>query len=351
MTDRKPIRRSPRAPANSAPTLDDVARAAGVSTATVSRCLNAPDRVVPATREKVMQSVKALGYTPNFAARVMAAKRTHTIGAIIPTMENAIFARGLQAFQEALRNRGYTLLVSSSMYDPEVEKEQIRALVARGADGLLLIGHTREAQIYDYLEQQNMPVLVAWSYIEEARLPSVGFDNFGAMRALTEHILSLGHRRIGMISGLRAGNDRADRRIKGVQAALAQGGLDPAALMLRETPYEVESATLSITSLMGEPAPPTAVICGSDVLAVGALRGAQAMGIDVPGQLSITGFDDMELSRIVTPPLTTVHVPHREMGRSAAEELIEMVEGKRPGRSKRLDTYIVSRGTLTPPAG
>ena len=113
---------------HSTPTLEDVAKVAGVSTATVSRCLNSPDRVVERTRRRVMDAVDALGYTPNFGARVMAAKRTFTIGAIIPTMENAIFARGLQAFQEELHARGYTLLVSSSAYKPEVEEEQIKAL-------------------------------------------------------------------------------------------------------------------------------------------------------------------------------------------------------------------------------
>ncbi len=139
----------------SAPTLDDVAKMADVSTATVSRCLNSPDRVVEATRKRVLSAVDALGYTPNFAARVMAAKRSFTIGAIIPTMENAIFARGLQSFQEELHQRGYTLLVSSSAYKPEIEEEQIRTLIARGADGLLLIGHDRDPKIYDFLNPGN----------------------------------------------------------------------------------------------------------------------------------------------------------------------------------------------------
>ena len=116
----------------SIPTLDDVAKAADVSTATVSRCLNLPERVAKTTLDRVLKAVKDLGYTPNFGARVMAARRTFTIGAIIPTMENAIFARGLQAFQEELRSHGYTLLVSSSSYRPDVEKDQINALVARG---------------------------------------------------------------------------------------------------------------------------------------------------------------------------------------------------------------------------
>src|SRR6056297_1290979 len=147
-----------------APTLEDVARAADVSTATVSRCLNTPGKVSDDTRLRVMEAVAALGYAPNFGARAMVSRRTRTIGAIIPTMENAIFARGLQAFQEELHARGYMLLVASSAYQPKIEEEQIRALVARGADGLLLIGHDRDPAIYDYLRARSIPVLSAWVY-------------------------------------------------------------------------------------------------------------------------------------------------------------------------------------------
>ena len=179
----------------SAPTLDDVAKLAGVSTATVSRCLNNPDQVVEATRERVQSAVDALGYMPNFAARVMAAKRTSTIGAIIPTMENAIFARGLQAFQEELHQHGYTLLVSSSAYNPEIEEEQIRTLVARGADGLLLIGHDRNPRIYEELERRSISTLVAWSYLPDAQIASIGFDNRTAMAELANRVIELGHRK------------------------------------------------------------------------------------------------------------------------------------------------------------
>jgi LacI family transcriptional regulator len=161
----------------SIPTLDDVARVAGVSTATVSRCLNEQQKVSAKTREKVMKTVEELGYTPNFNARAMAARRTHTIGAIIPTMENAIFARGLQAFQETLHASGYNLLVSSSAYQPALEAEQIRALVARGADGLLLIGYERDEDVYAYLERRGIPTVLAWSSLPDRPHASVGFDN------------------------------------------------------------------------------------------------------------------------------------------------------------------------------
>ncbi len=334
------------ADADTPPTLDDVAHYAGVSTATVSRFINKSGKVSKRTQVRVEEAINTLGYTPNFAARFMAAKRTFTIGAIIPTMENAIFARGLQAFQEALNDHGYTLLVSSSAYKPQAEEEQIRTLVARGADGLLLIGHDRKPEIYDYLDRQQVPVLVAWSYDETARAPSVGFDNKTAMQALAERVLSMGHRHIGMISGISEGNDRARRRIEGVRAALQGFGLDPATLSPLEVPYNISDGDLALETLMSRPTPPSVVLCGNDVLAAGALRGAKRLGLDVPRDVSITGFDDIELAQVVSPALTTVHVPHREMGRRAAEELIAMVQEKRAGISFKLETTLVDRGSV-----
>lgn len=334
--------------ARSVPTLQDVAKAAGVSTATVSRCLNSPDRVVEQTRKKVMAAVDALGYAPNFAARVMAAKRSNTIGAIIPTMENAIFARGLQAFQEELFSQGYTLIVASSAYQADIEKEQIRTLVSRGADGLLLIGHDRDPSLYDFMENQNVPALVAWTYDEHGARPSVGFDNRKAMTALTKEILRLGHRRIAVISGLTEGNDRARQRIEGIKDALCDTNHDTASFRIIETTYDTENGATAFETLMSNERPPTAVICGNDVLGVGAIGKARALGIDVPGQVSITGFDDIELAKIATPSLTTVQVPHRQMGVAAARTLIDMVENDSDVAPIELATKIKLRASLGP---
>lgn len=330
------------------PTLDDVAKKAGVSTATVSRCLNTPDRVQKTTRLRVLKAVEALGYTPNFGARVMAAKRTFTIGAIIPTMENAIFARGLQAFQEELQRAGYTLLVSSTAYSPAAEDEQIRALITRGADGLLLIGYDRDPALYRYLKRQAVPALIAWAHHPDIPRPAIGFDNRRAMALLTEAVLAQGHRRIGVITAVIKGNDRAADRLQGIKDTLQARGLDPETLAVIETPYGVENGEVAMRTLMQAPAAPTVVMCGNDVLAAGALRGAKAMGLSVPQDVSVTGFDDIELARIVTPALTTVHVPHREMGTKAARALIAMVEGAAPPAPAELPISLEIRDSLGP---
>ena len=331
-----------------APTLHDVAAHAGVSTATVSRALNFPDKVAPKTRELVESAISQLGYTPNFGARVMAARRTHTIGAIIPTMDNAIFARGLQAFQDELRAHGYTMLVATCGYMAGAEAEAIRTLIARGADALLLIGHARDAESLRFVAAQNVPALVTWAYDPDATLPSVGFDNVAAMRAMADAVLAEGHRQLGLITAPTAGNDRAAGRQQGIRDAMAAENLDPALLEVVEAPYGIENGANAFARLMRRAPQTTAVFCGNDVLAVGALRQARAMGLRVPEDISITGFDDIELAEIAEPPLTTVHVPHRDMGRMAAQMLVARLENGVIPKPTDLPTRVVRRGSLGP---
>ena len=337
----------PSPPADTAiPKLADVARRAGVSTATVSRCLNAPDLVVPGTRDRVLKAVAELGYAPNFSARALAAKQTNTIGAIIPTMENAVFARGIQAFQEELGRHGKTLLIASSAYRPDLEAEQVRALVARGADGLLLIGYDRDPDLYSFLEKRAVPTLVAWSFAAENAQPAIGFDNRAAMADLARLVIGRGHRKIACITALTASNDRARERVAGIRQAMGEAGLDSAGLTLVETPYGIENGEDAFRRVMAEDPDTTAIMCVNDVLAIGALRAAREMGLSVPRDVSITGFDDIEIAMLAEPALTTVHVPHREMGRRAAGMLIGMLRENEAPESVELPTDIRLRQSL-----
>ena len=336
-------------PESGVPTLADVARHANVSTATVSRCLNSPDQVIERTRIRVMQAVNELGYAPNFSARALAARHTNTIGAVIPTMENAIFARGLQAFQEELGRHGFTLLVASSSYQEALEEEQIRTLAARGADGLLLIGYHRNPALHDYLRARSVPALVAWAYEANSGIPAIGFSNKNAMANLARLVIEKGHRDIGMISADTKANDRARDRLAGVRLAAGEAGIAADSIPVIETTYLIESGAQAFRQIMARTPRPTAVLCGNDVLAIGALKAAKEMGLSVPEDVSITGFDDIELASLAEPALTTVHVPHREMGRRAAGMLIEMVTTGTTPESVELQTDIRLRRTLGPP--
>ncbi|MDG2198928.1 MAG: LacI family DNA-binding transcriptional regulator [SAR324 cluster bacterium] len=327
-------------------TLADVAEQAQVSTATVSRCLNSPERVNPNTRERVFKAIDALSYTPNFGARAMAARRTQTVGAVIPTIENSIFARGIQAFQEELSNHGFTLLVASSSYKQAREEEQIKNLIARGAEGLLLIGYDRNPVIYEFLRNRKIPVLVTWAFDPSESRPAIGFNNVEAMSNLTKKIIELGHRQIGFITASLQNNDRARNRFKGIQEAMKKADLPEKNLQLVQTSYSIENGSKAFEKIMGGKQRPTVVIGGNDVLAVGALRKAIEMGFRIPDDVSVTGFDDIELAQVVDPPLTTVHVPHRRMGTRAAQILVSLINGEKFENSEKLQTTIQFRGTL-----
>lgn len=330
------------------PTLQDVADLAAVSTATVSRCLNNSGHVTEKTRLKVQQAIQTLGYSPNFGAQALAAKRTNTIGAIIPTMENAIFARGIQAFQETLAENGITLIIASCSYRPELEEEQIRSLVARGADALLLIGQSRPAATYQFLARRNIPYVLAWAHKKDSQHCYIGFDNQAAAQTITRQVLELGHRNLGVIVGLTRNNDRARDRITGIEHAIADYGAQTTPLQVIEAEYTFQEGAKALDQLLANPTPPTAVICGNDVLAVGAVKRAKQLGLAVPEDLSITGFADIEVSELIDPELTTVHVPHREMGIAAAKSLIAMLKTQTPVESHLLETRIVNRQSLGP---
>lgn len=330
------------------PTLEDVARRAGVSTATVSRCLNNSGAVRQETRERIERTVAELGYTPHFVARALASNRTGTIGVVIPTMENAIFAHGLQAMEETLSEQDVTLLVATSGYSPEREIEKIRALVARGVDGLALIGFERSPEIYEFLAARSVRFVLLWSYRADSAYPCIGFDNRRAAADMAAQVIAQGHREIAMIAGLTTGNDRATARVAGVRDAMAELGLDLAPERLIECRYSLAEGEAATSRLLSAATPPTAIICGNDVLAVGALRGARLAGLNVPEELSIVGFDDIELASAVDPSVTTVHAPHRRMGRAAARFLLSPPDAEEDAGKHCFETEIVMRNSLGP---
>ncbi|WP_018700372.1 LacI family DNA-binding transcriptional regulator [Amorphus coralli] len=331
------------------PKLEDVARLSGVSTATVSRVFNAPTLVREETRKRVEAAVASLGYTPHFGGRALASNRTWTVGAVIPTMENAIFARGLQAMEETLAEAGVTLLVSTSNYDCDREAAQIAALIGRGVDGLILIGESREDATYELLERRGTPYVLVWSWRADSPRPCVGFDNRAAAAAIAERVVELGHRRIAMIAGITDHNDRAAARVDGARDALTAHGLALEPPYLVEAKYSVDAGAKAARALMALDPRPTAILCGNDVLATGALMGVREAGLSVPRDVSVTGFDDIELARVVDPPLTTVHVPHRRMGAQAAEALLAQCAGAPGPVNIAMEADIIERGSLAPP--
>lgn len=329
------------------PTLADVARAAGVSTATISRSINHPDKVSPDTNVRVQQVIQDLGYTPHFAGKTLASKRSNTVGAVIPTMANAMFASGLQAFQEELNEQGYTLLVASSGYDYEAEYQQIRKLIMQGADGLMLIGHQRSQSTREFLAARRIPTVLAWCNPADGKELYAGFDNIAAAADITRTVIDCGHTRIAMIAGLSSSNDRAAQRIEGVRQESARYGTSVNLLMVEETVYSLDAGGDAFEHIMQQPEPPTAIICGNDVLACGAIIRARQLGIHVPKTVSVTGFDDIDIAQVIEPALTTVSVPQRAMGKAAAQRLLSLLDGQvNTLDSINLPTRVVRRDSL-----
>jgi LacI family transcriptional regulator len=323
-------------------TLEEVARLAGVSTATVSRVLSKPDVVRSNTKEQVMAAVRQLDYQPDAAARALASGRTHTVGCVIPTLDHAIFARSTQAMQTTLAQAGYQLLVASHEYDPATEFEVVRALQQRGVDSLVLVGTDHAPRLWKALSVWRKPTLLTWSC--DPRLPSLGFDNAGAARMATQHLLGLGHRRIGVISGLTAHNDRARSRIDGVRQALTQLKLTLPPSLVTEQAFNLEGGRLGLRKLMSARQPPTAIFCGNDLLAVGALLEAQRMNLKVPEHLSICGIDNLEIAEAINPGLTTVSLPTQDLGRIAAQYMLSAISGEVIAAQSLLPFELVVRG-------
>ena len=332
------------------PTISDVARRAKVSTATVSRVVNAPDSVRDQLRARVEAAIAQLGYVPHAGARTLKSRRTGTIGAIFPTVDNAIFAKAIDALQRRLAEADHQLLIATSGYDPAVEESQALNLLTRGADALVLCGCAQRPALLSRLKTRGVPVVHVMSWPLPTGLAGVGFDNARAMRQVVRYLLDLGHRRIAMLAGVTRENDRAAARVRGVSEALMAAGLSLPAHRLVERPYGLAPAREGLRQLMQATPPPTAIVCGNDVLAIGALLEAQHMGLNVPRELSIVGFDDLEMAAHVQPALTTVHVPAEAMWRRAAERALAMVRGEAPTRDHEVEVSLVVRGSTAPPA-
>jgi LacI family transcriptional regulator len=325
--------------------LVDVARAAQVSTATVSRALSSPHLVADTARRRVEAAIRKLRYVPHGAARALRSQRTRTIGAIVPTLGNAIFANYIQALQKHLGDRGYRLLLSCNEYDANMEVALAAPLLQHGVDGLVLVGRDHAERLYRTLADHQVPYVLTWTSGRRGRPPCIGFDNAAAAREVADFLLELGHRRIAMIAGICKGNDRARERVTGVRRALAARGIALPASRVIERAYTFDAGREAMHGLMMLRPRPTAVICGNDVLAVGAIAECQAMEIDVPRAVSVTGFDDMDIARVVTPPLTTVYVPTDELGQAAAAYIVAKVEGAAHEPLAPMRVQIVERGT------
>ncbi len=329
-------------------TLDDVARAADVSPATVSRCLNNPGTVRPSKREKVLKAIEELGYVPHGAARALASRRTRMIGAVFPSLDNILFGGMMEALQGEVAAAGYTLVVASSAYDPAQELTDVRNLISSGVDALTLVGAARDPRAYDLIRRKQIPYILNWISEANGGHPCIGFDNAEAAAQVARYLMDLGHRRFAMISGFFTNNDRATARRVGIERALAERGLDLDSERVIERSFGVDEGREAFRLLMSVPNPPTAIVCGGEPFAYGAIFESHEIGIRVPQDVSITGFDDMWPASHISPSLTTVQTPRRQIGVDVGRHLLAKLSGQSIADPKPLETKLIVRNSTGP---
>jgi LacI family transcriptional regulator len=327
----------------------DVARLAGVSTATVSRVINSPAQVDGATRQLVLDAIAKLGYVPHGAARALRSDRSKMVGAIVPSFSYALYARTTSALQAALDAQGYAMVLAEHHYDLATEVRITDQLISHGVDAFAFVGLHHAPGLFTRLERYGRPYVLTWGVDPMRRHPSIGFDNRAATYAMTKHLLALGHRRFGLVSAPTRDNDRAIERGAGVRAALAEAGLALDERCVQYGAIDLATAAGMMRRILALPDRPTAVIGTNDVFAVGALLACREAGVRVPDEMSITGVDNTELGATQVPPLTSIGTPILEIGRKAGELLIARIEGRAFDAFQTLPFELVIRGSTAPP--
>jgi LacI family transcriptional regulator len=328
----------------------DVAQLAGVSTATVSRALNAPDTVDPATLQRVRDAMAKLRYVPHGVARSLRSRRSRMIGAIVPSFDYALYARTTSALQQRLSEAGYSVVLAEHHYDLQEELKVARHLVEHGVDAFMFVGVEHDPRLFALLEDYGRPFVLTWGIAPGGRNACIGFDNRAAAHAMARHLIGLGHRRFGVISAPLDGNDRGRERIAGFRAALDEAGLPLPAGNVQYARIALPAAQDAMQRLLALPERPTAVLATNDVLAVGAMMACRAQGVRIPEDVSITGIDNTDLGATQTPGLTSVRTPIVEIGHAVAEQLVARLEGREFVGNQSLPFELVFRGSTAPPA-
>lgn len=308
-------------------TMKDVARMAGVSSITVSRVISDPEKVAERTRQRVLDVIVDLGYVPNNVAGSLATRRTQTIGALVPTITNSIFADTIHGLTSTLIPKKYKLFLGTSNYSLENEANLIEAMLAQRTAGIVTTGLQHTPKVRAQLAAANIPVVETWNIDGDPIDSSVGFSNYRACYAMVKHLADAGYQSIGFVSAPITANDRAEQRLKGYRDAMADMGLQTSPGFEREAEFSFHAGAKSLNEIRATVPGIDAIFFANDILAIGALFECQRRGIRVPDDLAIAGFDDVELASQVIPALTTVRIPRYDIGRVAAETLIQRIEG------------------------
>ena len=306
------------------PTIKDVARAAGVSVATVSRALNGAQKVLPQTRQRILDAAQALRFTPSGAARSLITRRTDTIGALLPDLFGEYFSELIRGIDQAARARGLHLLVSSSHGDADEAAAAMRAMNGR-VDGLLVMSPHADAQFLHHNLPVRLPAVLINTGVELPGHARFVIDNHAGALAMTRHLVAAGRLRIAFIGGP-AGNHEAQERERGYRDGLRAGPAAGQPALVFDGDFTQESGWAAGRRIASTQPRPDAVFAANDMMAIGCLAALGEAGLRVPEDVALGGFDDIPISRYVAPALTTIRVPIAALGAAALELLVQTLE-------------------------
>jgi LacI family transcriptional regulator len=332
-------------------TSQDVAREVGVSQPTVSRALAGDQAISQETREKVFAAAERLNYATKQSTRprIAANRRTRVIGVVVAAFTNSYYTILLERLHQELASAGYSTILMIDQYENSADLSRLQSLLDQTLDGILFTTATVDSAAVRILEQQAVPLVLAVRSVPRSEIDVIESDNFMGGKEAILHLLELGHRRIGFIFGPN-NTSTSIQRFQGATAALAENGLQPDPRLCVWGPYSHDAGYSGVLRLWNSDQQPTAIFCGNDVIALGALDAARKHGIEVPGKLSVVGFDDIPMAGWSGIQLTTVRVGIGELALLAARRMLERIQSPKdpPGRRDVLPTSFIRRATTAP---
>ncbi len=307
-------------------TITDVAKAAGVSTATISRVINNTGFVKDETRNRVLRVISELGYYPNAIGQNLRLNKTNVTMVIVPEITNPFIAEVVRSIESKARAHGYSVILHEYLHDGTSADDMERFISSRRIDGMIFL--TAEAKLKEFERiSERCPTVLACEYVDHLDIPSVSIDNIAAVIDAMRYLISLGHEKILFLNG-EPDNISCRDRLRGYRISLEQAGIDFDQKLVVECACASTSAYEVMTRALEGAEDFSAVLCGSDVIAIGVMKAIHDRGLDIPGDISVIGFDDIEFSSFVQPALTTVYQPAAEIGQLAMQMMLDLYAGK-----------------------
>jgi LacI family transcriptional regulator len=326
-----------------------VARAAGVSTATVSHVINDTKYVTDDTRKRVLDAIERCEYHPNAYARSLASGRSNMLGLLVSDISNPFFPEVIKAMEAAAYERGYNVILLNTDYDPERAAEYVRRLNELKMAGVALMTSELDSTLFHEIARRQISVVFDNTDLAGEHMSNICVDYAAGINAAVRHLVSLGHRRIAHIAGssrIPSGLIRRDA----FRDFIARHLPDEPPPAIYEGDFRLDGGRRAASEMLAAPELPTAVIAANDMMALGAMREFRKAGLSIPGDISVVGFDDIAFAALAEPPLTTVCSPQVEIGRRVVEALVNMIERpEQPGVEVRIPTYLITRDSTAPP--